>query len=202
MSFIHNVYKMEPNLCRYRDIAGQNFIVYCYLFVVLCSLVVYAILLLRIRQESRRPVPAFLIIMRRVAFGTLGLITFVQFKTQMVQFHFEHNNFSGKSLTEKHAAIFPETYEFAEYCQTHFPGRVEARFVSDHDIKKADGLYSYTEIAYFLYPLDIKKHENPDPEAIVIFDKGNPRQSVPSGFRSFSLYNEKSLLAVHETLWL
>ncbi len=198
VSFIDTFYAMTPNRCLYRQIGPLNILWYGYALIFFSSLW----LAYRNRRHADNS-PRFFLrkglkTLKTGAWIMLFILTFFQVKFQLRQFAFEYQHFKGEDVQNKYAQIYKQTYGFSRYCHQHISGYARARLLSDLYLEKGLGLFWKTELAYFLYPIDILKPDISDPDVLIMFMKDEPFKALPPGFHWFSPYDHKSLMAVRQ----
>ncbi|MFA5088835.1 MAG: hypothetical protein WC552_07360, partial [Candidatus Omnitrophota bacterium] len=60
------------------------------------------------------------------------------------------------------------------------------------------GMFYQRALAYYLYPIDIRVHREEVPDCVIVFEKENPLNSIPEGFKLLKQFDGFSLLAVRE----
>lgn len=64
------------------------------------------------------------------------------------------------------------------------------------NLEKDPGMLTHRMLAYFLYPIDIRKIHEEDLDTILIFAKHNAKESIPDGFHAVFVFDENHLIAV------
>ena len=194
VSFIDTFYTMTPNQCWYGRIKGINLLGYAYGSIIVFSFS-WAFL------ESRKRV-AFKSSLYRVfpvaTWAMILLITFFQLKFQVRQFAYEYKYFQGPDPAGKYKEIYKDTFGFAQYCRVHVVDKSRAVIKSDLDLNRGEGFFLKTELAYFLYPINILGRDDPSPDIIIVYKRKNPQSVIPAGFTALPPYDQDSLIAVRK----
>jgi hypothetical protein len=192
--FIDTFYMMSPNHCRYGQINGVNILGYAYGSIISLSILFAS-------WESREG-EAFRARVRRMlhvaTWGMVLVISFFQVKFQIRQFAYEYKYFQGTDLAVKYEEIYKQTFDFARYCQSNVFGNKRAVVKSDLDLEKGEGFFRKTELAYFLYPINILEQHEGNPDVIIVYKKKNPLRALPPGYVAYPPFDCDSLVAVRQ----
>ena len=130
--------------------------------------------------------------------GMILAVVFFQVKFQIRQFAYEYKYFRGTDTAGKYGEIYKKTFAFTRYCQANVPGKKRGVIKSDLNVEKGEGFFLKTELAYFLYPINVLGTDASRPDVIIVYKKQNPQQALPPGFVPFPPYDRDSLIAVRE----
>jgi len=192
--FIDTFSRISPNHCQYGQIYGVNILGYVYGGIFVFS---FSVAFWKSRRGGmfKKSVGGMLHVM---TLGMVLVICFFQVKFQIRQFAYEYKYFKGSDVMGKYQEIYKDSFGFARYCQANILGHKKALIKSDLDLEKGEGFFRKTELAYFLYPIDILGKYYDDPEVIIVYRKKNPWRALPAGFVAFPPYDRESLVAVRE----
>ncbi len=87
-------------------------------------------------------------------------------------------------------------YKFARQVKQILPQEISVVLVTGYDQVK--DMQVRMQLAYFLYPIDIRGIRSEDPDAYLILNKSNAADSVPAGFRIVKQLDERTLIAMRE----
>ena len=106
--------------------------------------------------------------------------------------------FRGKTIHEKYQIIHLAPYKIADFFKRDFPGRRRGRLVTDMDISREPFMWGHRVAAYHLYPtIDIRDINPEKPvDCLFVFQKKDPRESVPESFFIWKIYDDQNILAI------
>jgi len=139
------------------------------------------------------------------------LLASIQTFNYIRYFHTQHQAIKNKTVEEKKVMIFGDLYEFSEFCKKLLPGRHSGRLITDMDLNNTTGAHDHIVLTYNLFPITIQYNprqrrlflkyvvgpSEPEPtNVLVVYQKKNPKKSVPKNFSIIGYFDESSLLAI------
>lgn len=145
----------------------------------------------------------------------LFFLAFIQTINFTRYFHEQFQAVSNKTTTERKAIIFGNIYKFSQFCHKHLPGKHKALLITDINLHDTTGANTHIALAYNLFPITIQYNPRQrllmpdytmdDPtsnavEVLIVYQRKNPKNSVPQNFDIIEYFDENSLLAVKRKL--
>lgn len=126
----------------------------------------------------------------------LFFVSMVQLNNFYYYYDFEKRMYGGKSIEEKKAQIYYGLpYNYSVFCHQYIPGYKNAQLITDLDINQDPGMFIHRLLAYYLYPIDIRKIRQNEPDYLLFFMKENAKDFVPDNFQIIAELSKKSLIA-------
>jgi len=165
-----------------------------YFFAIECFTVIITFYLLLIKQnlrkESHRPGLGDLI---QVCLVIMILVTTLRTSAQFFLAFDFMKFYGGMTPDERLDEDYPAVYQFNHILS----GSGRAKVLSGYD--GPEDLQFQMQLAYFLYPIDIRGVHPGEPQVYIIFNKDNARFFVPDGFRVVRQMDARTLIAVRKT---
>jgi hypothetical protein len=139
-------------------------------------------------------------ILKQVAFTAFCILLIFQTSGQMGRFVSEYKSVAAKPIKERYPPLLKDPYAYALFCQEHLSGKHSADFISDMDVSRDPGMYVHRALVYFLYPIDIRNIRRKPADSLIIFEKNNPIQSVPDGFKIVGFFNGRNVFAIKQEI--
>lgn len=181
-----NFYAPHVNAMRPPHIAGINLYFFIGGAFVLGFIILYLAKLFLVKKPRASKQSVFSDILSLMLAGyTLVIaaqtVSFLRFTQK------EIHAFSGKSLYEKNKDLVGGlAFKLAEYCKKNLPGHHSSEFVTDQDITKPLEMTRHRQLAYYLYPIDIRNIRGEPHDSSLEFIKKNADSSEP--FDSVSIH--------------
>lgn len=193
----NNLYQPHHNIFRPAFIAGINFYGYVYLIFFLSFVLSCGMNLVLRRKKADIEPKAPSVILHSTMIATYALVITIQTMSFLKYAHKELRTFSGKSTEEKYASVIGgKTFIFAQYCKAVLSGAHNAEFMTDMDLSQDPGMLTHRMLAYYLYPIDIRKIRGGSSDSLIIFAKRNAVKNVPEDFEILAVYNNENVIAV------
>ena len=128
--------------------------------------------------------------------AALVIILAVQTYAQILDLKEWMDDVGHKTTAEKYESLFGITYQYAQVTKEILPGRHSAKLVTDMDMSQDPGMFNHRQLAYFLYPIDIRGFRGEPEDVLLVFEKENPCEAVPGDYRILTIFNSQNLLAV------
>jgi hypothetical protein len=107
--------------------------------------------------------------------------------------------YSGKTADQKYSEILKAIYFLPKQTKALLPGYHKAILITDLDLTKDPGMLYHRQLAYFLYPIDIRDiHRHEIPDLILIFFKRDAISHIPNGYTPYHIFNTENLIAVKQ----
>ena len=209
----NSFYSPKYNLIFVGTIAGIN----TNLFVLF--LIIFSSLILKLFRKANKhknfstdhsiPASCFAATIILFFLATIQTINFTRY------FHHQSQGVSNKTVSERKTIIFGSIYKFSQFCHKHLPGKHKALLITDINLHDTTGANTHVALAYNLFPITIQYNPRqklimpdytmddsaPDSiEVLIVYQKKNPRNSVPQSFDIIEYFDENSLLAVKRKL--
>lgn len=182
----------DKNVFQVKNILGLNALFYVYLAFILAAGLAY---LLKSPGSSKdRPMSRDFQPLYSVGLIFALLISGLQILAHSEQYKL----YRQKSLEEKIAIRFKNSYQFARYCQRNFPGKHWGIPITDMDTTQSHGMLTFAAIAYYLYPIDIRIDKGHPKDCLIIFAKDDPLTQVADGYVAMPPFDKKSLIAIKQ----
>ena len=190
------LYQQHHNIIPAPYIANINFYRYLYYALFLNFILLYFIKkifksdVFKIKQSLMPPTLSLL-------FTVYIFVIFIQTLSLSLHAHREYVQFSGKSTDQKYGEILKSIYILPQRTKKLFPGYHKAELITDLNLTEDPGQLYYRQMAYFLYPIDIRGiHKHADPDLALIFFKQNAIAHVPDGYKPRYIFDNKNLIAI------
>ena len=168
-------------------LAGRAINTWIYLMLLLSVAFALGVNYFRGKSEKTSTIISFVLgiyFFHWVLFQTIG------------QFSFFTKESNAVSLQEINP-IQKQISQFAQFCQQLIPGEHRARLITGLDLSKDPGMIMRNALAYYLYPIDIRKIRKKDPvDYLIIFAKKDARKNVPENYIILGEYDSSNILAV------
>ena len=186
----HNIFTLGK-------IGGKAVYVYPYCFLFIMIFVAYLLFRKRRGRPGTGEIAGALILN---AFTAFSVITVFQTVAQ-VDYLKSCSKIIGKGTTaEKDREIFGTPYRYAVLCRDLLPGEHTGRLVTDMDTGRDPGMFDSRILAYFLYPIDIRKIRGDKPaDVLLIYEKKDADKYVPDDYRIIESFDPGYLLAVKKS---
>ncbi len=182
----------DKNFFQVKNILGLNALFYVYLTLTIAGGL--ACLFKSLSQKKTRPGTWNSQILYNVGFAFVVLISGLQILAHTEQYKL----YGHKSLEEKIAIRFKNSYQFARYCQRNFPGKHWGIPVTDLDTAQNEGMLTFAAVAYYLYPIDIRVDQDHTKDCLIIFAKDDPLSQVTDGYVAMPPFDKNSLIAIKQ----
>lgn len=209
IKFANSFYSPEYNLIFVGTLAGINANLSILFLIIFSSL---SLKLFRGAKKNRNfsadhSIPAscfaaIIILFFLAAAQTVNFTRYLRHQSQAV---------SHKTASEKKTMLFGDIYTFSQFCHKRLPGKHKARLITDINVHDTTGANTHIALAYNLFPITIQynprqklimpDYTTDDPaldpiEVLIVYQKKDPKNSVPQGFHIVGYFDKNSLLAV------
>ncbi len=104
-----------------------------------------------------------------------------------------------KKLTEKYRVMInPKVVSFCQFVQKKITEPRSAKFITDLNTAQDPGMLMHRQIAYFLYPIDIRGIRSEPVDVLILFEKKAAKNYVPEDFETVYSMNNNNLVAIKE----
>ncbi len=161
-------YRPHANIFYSAPIFGIH--TYSYLYVILAAGVLIVKFLSDMFLEFFGKVSISRIILN-VSVALFICVMALQITAHFSYFQREWRLFDGKTIEQKNAIISGEVYSFANFCKKHIEQDASVELVTDLDLSRDPGMLNHRQLAYYLYPIDLRGIRKKENKYQILFNK-------------------------------
>jgi hypothetical protein len=135
-------------------------------------------------------------IITQVAFFMVGVLMLIQTANVALSAILDLDRYGNISTEQKYTQILGETYLFARFVQQKLPERASLGYISENKLSESDGMTMHRQLAYLLYPLDMRKIRKEDIDAYIIVRTQDPERLIPEGYSRVEKFDEENIIAL------
>lgn len=191
------LYRPNHNIFIAKHVAGINFYTYIYSALtcaMILSFLYHKIYPFKTVHNTKTPIKIHLLPLTLTLFVCVTILNTTNFLEHAAN---ELRIYSNKSLHEKNRDIIGgPAYELAQYCKFYLPGYHSTQIITDMDMSVDPGMLRHRQLAYYLYPIDIRGIRGEAPDSVFIFLKDNAINYIPKGYRLLHALDSRNIIAV------
>ena len=196
LTVYENSYNFHHNISIPATIAHINFYYYIYCII----LVTFSIIFLTEHTFKEKTSSSKRSLSSLLLSSVFAVYVFLILMMIMPFLKFAKNDlylFSEKSTAEKYKNTLKDIYQLPEITKIYLPGYHRTKFITDLNIKEDPGALYYRQLAYFLYPVDIRNIRPEEPfDSVLIFSKKNAIDYIPVGYQIHHTFNDQNIIAI------
>jgi len=166
-------------------------------FYFICTFIIICFLLLNLYYSIRNKTKPISLVQFNQILGITLFCIFMAFqmagqgRTWLQVF----NNIKHFNIEEVIQFNVPKTYGYALHVKNQLHGKHTCKPITNKEIYNKH-FRTFINLAYYLYPINIRIDVQEPIDCLTIFVKDNPLESVPDGFKPLKSYDDLSLLAI------
>jgi hypothetical protein len=199
VAFLHSLkYKPHPNYCGTITVPPSYYHLFYYKWLGL-SLVISILIYTVMKKSLKGPAIASIILINcfLLVFGCHWYQTKLHW--DYLKLRMQHT--AGQSTEQRYQFWLKDCYTYIRFFREVFPVRTSAQVISDLNLRQEPGIFYFRQLAYHLYPVDIRGFHDERIDYLLLYQKEAAAHHIPADFEIIAILNESNLIAARKEVY-
>ncbi|MCD4780308.1 MAG: hypothetical protein K8S27_07155 [Candidatus Omnitrophica bacterium] len=135
-------------------------------------------------------------ILKQVAFFVIGILMLIQTMNLSLTAKKHLDQYAGLNTGQKYQKVLGDKYSFSQFVHQQLPAESTVGILSEKNLSSAQWMTAHRQLAYFLYPLDMREVRKEEINAYIIIGTTDPERMIPEGYQLTGTFNKDNIVAI------